>query len=305
MRTLLFLLLFIAPLLSFSQALDSTIVDTSRIEDNFKIRYKSTVISIPYRKVRDEGHSPLTHRGPSFQIAAYNERWRTRNGINTSITKFEMVLGVGIIKTSRHKVNSVTSAPTLYMEVNYHYMRPVRNIFGDRGKWYIGAILTNTFDGRYYTFLPNNSFGYEFSNVINPATQFTYNFDYGKAKRSYQAGFKMNFALLAHVVRPNYIGMEPAETYMDEKIKPFAIFTHGNQIVLPNRFFRINTEIYLDRFKKTGHDKFRIFYGWGLHVTKLQHSNPLYVASHTVGIVSMLYQEKKRKNRVSKKTYSR
>ena len=104
---------------------------------------------------------------------------------------------------------------------------------------------------------------------------------------------------MAHVVRPNFIGMEPAETYMDENIKPLAILTHGNKIVLPNRFFRINTEFYLDRFKKSTNDKFRFYYGWGLHFTRLPSSNPLYVATHTIGFVRMLYSKKEKIKKIN------
>ncbi len=306
MKKLLFVLLGLSPLFLEAQPKDSTQTEkgiTTTVTPAIlhvtdpKVKYKSTVVSMPYRYVRDDGHSPLTHRGPSFQIAKYNERWRTKAGIVRCITKYEMVLGIGSLKTNKNKVNTVTSAPALLMEVNYHYMRPVSSLFKGKGNWYLGGIFTNTFDGRLYGFLPNNSFGYEFSNVLNPATELTYAFALGKNERKYQAGVKLNFALLAHVLRPNYIGMEPPETYNDEKIRVGAIFTNGNRIVLPNRFIRVNTEVYLDRFKKVSNDKFRIFYGWGLHITNLPQSNPLYTAYHSIGIVTMLYSEKARKSK--------
>ncbi|HVD98788.1 MAG TPA: hypothetical protein VNB90_11345 [Cytophagaceae bacterium] len=252
-----------------------------------RIKYKSTVVSAPYREVRDEGHSPLFYKGPTFQVAKYNERWRKK-----SMTKFEMAFGGGIFQTSKRQVSAVTRGYLLNMEINYHYMVPIKKIFKGNGNWYLGGIFTNNFDGRLYPFLPNNSFGYEFSNALNPATHFTYNFCKGKNARNYQAGFKLNFALLAHVIRPNYIGMEPYQAYNDDKIHPMAIFTHNNKIALPNHFMRINTELYLDRSKKNSKDKIRFFYGWGLHVTKLPQSNPLYYISHSIGFVTMLYSEK-------------
>jgi hypothetical protein len=302
MRTLFFLMISLVPLLLSAQEQDSLKTDTERY-DRFspgktitKIKYKSTVLSIPYKKIRDEGQSPLTYGGPTFQIAKYNERWRAN-----SITKFEMVLGIGLLKTNKHHVSIVTKAPVLNMEVNYHYMRPVMKILKGKGDWYLGGILTNTFDGRLYYALGNNSFGYEFSNALNPATHFTYNFKQGHLERNYQVGFKLNFSLLAHVIRPNYIGMEPDQAYGGEKLKPLAVLTHGNKIALPNHFLRINTEIYLDRFNVGNKDKFRIFYGWGLHVTTLPESNPLVYVQHTIGVVTMLYSEKVKKSKRSVK----
>jgi hypothetical protein len=289
MRQLLLIAIGLFPLFSIAQEKDSSSIMT--FPSPTKIRYKATSLSAPYRMIRDEGHTPLFHNGPTFQVAAYNERWRTK-----SITKFEMVIGLGSLKTNKKKRDVVTKAPSLIMEVNYHYMVPVKKLFKDKGDLYLGGIFTNTLDGRLYLFLPNNSFGYEFSNVINPAAHLSYNFNLGKNNRRYQTGFKLNFALLAHVIRPNYIGMEPSETYLGEKIKPLSIFTHGNRVVLPNRFIRINTELYLDRFQKSDNDKFRIFYGWGMHITKLPKSNPLYSIYHSIGVVSMIYSEKKKKN---------
>ncbi len=301
MRKLLFFIICFVPLHNYAQDKDSLILDGEyqRFKPNAKpevIKYKSTVVSIPYREFRDEGHSPLLHNGFTFQIAKYNERWRKK-----SVTKFEMVLGIGLLHSNKHKLDAYTKASCLNLEINYHYMIPVKKIFKGKGDLYLGGVFTNAFDGRLYSFLPNNSFGYEFSNVINPASHLTYNFKLGKAERKYQAGFKFNFALLAHVIRPNYIGMEPPQTYMSEKIKPFAMLTHGNKIALPNHFFRINTEVYFDRFKIGNNDKIRIFYGWGVHVTKLPQSNPLYSAYHSIGFVSMLYSQKSKKIRRSKK----
>jgi hypothetical protein len=302
MRKLFFLIISLVPLLSSAQKQDSLKLVTGELENRFrpklqsKIKYKSTVISMPYREVRDECQSPLTYSGPTLQVAKYNERWRAK-----SITKFEMVLGAGLLKTNKHNVSQVTQAPVLNMEVNYHYMRPVMKILKGKGDWYLGGILTNTFDGRYYYALENNSFGYEFSNALNPSTHFTYNFKQGHLDRKYQVGFKLNFALLAQVIRPNYIGMEPDQTYTGEKIKPLAIFTHNNAIAFPNHFFRINTEIYLDRFNIGNNDKFRIFYGWSLHATTLQQSQPLVYVSHTIGVVAMLYSEKVKTNKRSNK----
>ncbi|HSZ24177.1 MAG TPA: hypothetical protein VK766_00580, partial [Cytophagaceae bacterium] len=297
-----FLLLCLVPALVFAQGQDSlAFSNVPNPVTKTKIRYKSIVISLPYRKIRDDGQSPLLYRGPTLQVAAYNERWRKK-----SITKFEMVLGVGSIQTNKNTVTSVTNAPVLTMEINYHYFRPFMKILKGRGDWYLGGILTNTFDGRYYAFIPNNSFGYEFSNALNPATNFTYNFKNGHLERKYQVGFKLNFALLAQVIRPNYIGMEPSQTYIGDKIRPLDILTHGNTLALPNHFFRINTEIYLDRFNVTNNDKFRIFYGWGIHVTNLPQSNPLYYAYQTIGVVSMLYSEKTKKiNRLNKLKYGK
>ena len=298
MNRIIFFLILLFPGLVDAQTKDSSgnyvaskIIDFSKT----KVKYKSTVVSVPYREVRDEGQSPLLYRGPTLQVAKYNERWRKK-----SMTKFEMVLGGGLIQTNKHRVDAQTKGALLNMEVNYHYMVPFKKILKGRGDWYLGAILTNTFDGRLYSALINNSFGYEFSNAINPATHFTYNFKMGQQNRAYQAGFKLNFSLLAHVIRPNFIGMEPAETYMDENIHPFAIFTHDNRIALPNHFFRINTEVYFDRFKIGNNDKIRIFYGWGLHVTTLSQSNPLYAAYHNIGFVSMLYSEKSKKEKRAK-----
>ncbi len=312
MHKLLFVLLGFIPLFSMAQnQVDSSTNEPAeqtvrrpeaRIANS---RYKSTVVSMPYRYVRDEGHSPLFHRGPSLQIAAYNERWRTKKGYlfsdkYTHYTKFEMVLGLGYLKTNKNNVNAVTGAPILNMEINYHYMRFIKKILNERIDWYLGGIFTNTFDGRLYTFLPNNSFGYEFSNVLNPATHFAYDFNKGRHLRHYQAGFKLNFALLAHVIRPNYIGMEPPQTYMGEDINSLAIFTHGNTIALPNRFIRVNTELYLDRFNFSNNNKFRLFYGWGLHITKLTNSNPLYSIYHSIGVVTMIHAEKKQKRKIIK-----
>jgi hypothetical protein len=292
--TFLFFVVLFTPVILYAQMEDSLklINDTIKISPNYvkfrqpKIRYKTTLSSIPYLMVRDEGHSPLLHKGSTFRFAKYNERWRKK-----SVTKLELAFGIGWLRSSK-KNNVYSTVNSLIMEVNYYYMVPITKLFKGRGDWYAGGILTNTFDGRLYSFLPNNAFGYEFSNVINPATHITYNFKIGKYVRKYQAGFKLNFALLAHVVRPNYIGMEPAETYMQESINPFAVLTHGNKIALPNRFFRINTEIYLDRFFIKNNDKLRIIYGWGVHVTKLPDSNPLYTAYHSIGVASMLYSEK-------------
>lgn len=293
MRPLFLIALVLFPLLSVAQETDTSKSVTATpppLSYKTKIRYKSTVISMPFRVIRDEGHSPLFYKGPTFQVAAYNERWRPK-----AYTKFEMVLGIGFLESPKKGRSTVSTATALNMEINYHYMIPVGKIFKGKGDWYLGGIFTNTFDGRLYPFLPNNSFGYEFSNVLNPATHFTYNFNLGKHERRYQAGFKLNFALLAHVIRPNYIAMEPYETYMGENINSLAIFTNGNKIALPNRFLRINTEIYLDRFKKTSNDKYRFFYGWGFHVTKLKDSNPLYSFQHNLGAVIMLYSEKTQK----------
>ncbi|HWZ21893.1 MAG TPA: hypothetical protein VNW06_04525 [Cytophagaceae bacterium] len=293
MRKLLFFLVCFIPLLSLAQVEDSLkVISNTAAKQLPKIRYKSTVVSLFYREFRDEGFSPLLYRGPSFQVAKYNERWRKK-----SITKFEMVIGGGEIQPNKNYVNTLSKVSSLNMEINYHYMFPVKKLFKNKGNWYLGGILTNTFDGRLYLFLPNNSFGYEFSNAINPATHFSYDFKMGQSQRKFQAGFKLNFALLAQVVRPNYIGMEPYQTYNGENIKPLAVLTHGNKIALPNHFFRINTEVYFDRFKIGNNDKIRIFYGWGVHVTKLPQSNPLYSAYHTIGVVSMLYSEKNKKVR--------
>jgi hypothetical protein len=297
MHRLLFFIVCFVPLLSFAQAEDSLkSISNSTSKQLPKIRYKSTVVGILYREFRDEGFSPLLYRGPSFQVAKYNERWRAK-----SITKFEMVIGGGFIQPNKNVVDSRTKASSLNMEINYHYMVPVKKLFKGKGNWYLGGILTNTFDGRLYLFLPNNSFGYAFSNAINPATHFSYNFKMGQSERKFQAGFKLNFALLAQVVRPNFIGMEPYQTYNGATIKPLAVFTHGNKIALPNHFFRINTEIYFDRFKIGNNDKIRIFYGWGVNVIKLPNSNPLYSAYHTIGVVSMLYSEKNKKNHKAKR----
>lgn len=293
MRRLVFFIVYFLPLLAFAQVENSSITSSIQLP---KVRYKSTVVSLFYREFRDEGFSPLLYRGPSFQVAKYNERWRAK-----SVTKFEMVVGGGIIQTNKHYVDSRTRARNLNMEINYHYMVPVKKLFKNKVNWYLGGILTNTFDGRLYLFLPNNSFGYMFSNAINPATHLSYDFKIGHSERKYQAGFKLNFALLAQVIRPNYIGMEPYQTYNGENIKPLAVLTHGNTIALPNHFFRINTEVYFDRFKIGNNDKIRIFYGWGVQVTKLPQSNPLYSAYHTIGFVSMLYSEKSRKAKKSEK----
>ncbi len=293
MRRLVFFIVYFLPLLAFAQGEKFSITSSTQLP---KVRYKSTVVSLFYREFRDEGFSPLLYRGPSFQVAKYNERWRAK-----SVTKFEMVVGGGIIQTNKHYVDSRTRVRNLNMEINYHYMVPVKKLFKNKVNWYLGGILTNTFDGRLYLFLPNNSFGYMFSNAINPATHLSYDFKIGQSERKYQAGFKLNFALLAQVIRPNYIGMEPYQTYNGENIKPLAVLTHGNTIALPNHFFRINTEVYFDRFKIGNSDKIRIFYGWGVQVTKLPQSNPLYSAYHTIGFVSMLYSEKSRKAKKGKK----
>jgi hypothetical protein len=101
--------------------------------------------------------------------------------------------------------------------------------------------------------------------------------------------------LLAHVIRPNYIGMEPQQVYMEEDITILPLFTENNKIALPNRFIRINTEIYLDRFQKNNNNKYRFFYGWGFHITNLTDSNPLYSFNHTLGVIRMLYSEKPKK----------
>ncbi len=298
MKKTFFLLLFLAPFLAFGQeqGTDSTDTPPPQLSSNSKINYRSIVLSSPYRIIRDEGHSPLFHRGPTIQIAAYSEQWRIRNGQSRYMSKFEMVIGYGNLRTNKRKVHALSKVPALNMEINYHYMRPVAKILNGRGDWYLGGIFTNTFDGRLYMFLPNNSFGYEFSNVLNPATHLACNFTLGKNRRHYQTGFKLNFALLAHVIRPNYIGMEPAQTYMGEDINVLSVFTSNNKIVLPNRFIRVNTEIYLDRFKRNDQDKFRFFYGWGMHITRLPESNPLYSIHHTIGVVSMLYTEKNKKS---------
>lgn len=297
MRIVLFVLLFFYFLTLKAQTNDSItyrLADSRKTSrgnnDSVKIRYKSVSISSPYKVIRDEGQSPLIHKGYTAQIAAYNERWRKKN-----YTKFEMVTGFGILQTNKKEVWLVTKAYALNLEINYHYLFPVRKFLKEKGNWYVGGIFTNNFDGRIYPVLTNNSFGYEFSNVLNPATHFTYNFNAGCNKRKYESGFKLNFALLAHVIRPNYIGMEPNQTYSGAKINPLALFTHGNKIALPNRFLRINTEIYLDRFKKSNNDKLRVFYGWSMHITNLTNSNPLYYVSHTLGIVSMIYSEKQKK----------
>jgi len=276
-------------MLSSAQNVDS--IPKSENSQKVIVKYKCNVYSIVHRTFRDEGHSPLLHRGPSIQLGKYNERYR-----KNAITKLEFILGVGNLKTNKKNVNVITKAPHLFLEINYHYLYKIKSVFNNKGELYLGGIFSNTFDGRYYYFLPNNAFGYEFSNVINPATHLTYNFSTGKYGRNLQAGFKLNFALLAHVIRPNYIGMEPPEAYMEEKINALALLTHGNKIALPNQFFRLNTELYLDRFKLKSNDKIRIFYGWGIHYTNLPNSNPLITAYHTFGVVSMLYSEKTKKS---------
>lgn len=293
MKKILFLCLFVWSLQVLAQGQDSL---TATLSDP-KIKYKAAAVCMNYRAVRDEGHSPLFHRGTTLQLLTYHERWRTKNNIPTCITKLEFVAGLGMLKTNKNNVSVVTSVTALNMEVNYHCMFPLRTILNGKGNCYLGGIFTNTFDGRLYTFLPNNSFGYEFSNVLNPATHINYNFSLGKNKRNYEAGFKLNVALLAHVIRPNYIGMEPQEVYSEEDIRILPLFTKGNQIALPNRFLRINTEIYLDRFYKSNKNKFRFFYGWGFHITKLPQSNALYSFQHTLGVVRMLYSEKPKKVR--------
>jgi hypothetical protein len=291
MYRFLILLCSLVPVLGIAQEQDSLSPHTRTPI----IRYKTTALSLPYRMVRDEGHTPLLHRGTTIQIAAYNERFRKK-----SVTKLEFLLNFGILKTNKNKVSAVTSATALYMEVNYHYMRPVLKLFHGKGDWYVGGIFTNTFDGRLYSFLPNNSFGYEFSNALNPATHLTYNFTFGPRQRAYQAGFKMDMALLAHVIRPNFIGMEPSETYMGDQINALAVFTKGNRLALPHQYFRINTTLYLDRHVLGSPHKYRFFYAWGLHVTKIPQSNPLYTAYHSLGVASMIYTEKFKKVKAPK-----
>ncbi len=276
----------------FSQLGDSIQVNTTSSPlstPKIITKYKSTSISLPYRSVRDEGQSPLTYKRLTYQLSVYNERLREK-----SITKLEFTAGLGFLRTNKNEVSVITSAPMLMLEINYQYLQYIKSIFNNKGALYIGGILSNTLDGRLYTSLQNNSFGYEFSNVLNPATQLYYTFTLGEYRRKYQLGFKGSAALLAHVIRPNFIGMEPVQAYEGESISVGALFIHNNKIAFPNRFFRLNTEIYFDRFQLSNDTKIRLFYSWGFHSTKLIQSNNLYASFHSLGITSMIYSSKSR-----------
>jgi hypothetical protein len=256
-----------------------------------KKRYASAEISFPYLKVRDMGFSPLLYKGITTQLYLYNEKVK-----DNSWSRLEIGLNGGVIAASKKQVIIRYSSQAFKLDVNYHYLVNAGKI-KNKIQCYIGGLLTNTIEGRLYLFLPNNSFGYEFSNAISPEALFINNYTLGKRKRSYETGFRINVAALAHVVRPNYIDMEPYQTYNGETINGLAIFTHGNTIALPNRFFRINSELYLDRSGVKNNNKTRIFYRWGVHIVNLTTTDPLYYAYHSLGVTRMLYSEKKLKKR--------
>ncbi|MCS6824451.1 MAG: hypothetical protein NZ529_09160 [Cytophagaceae bacterium] len=238
-----------------------------------------------YLKTRDDGHSPLLYRGLTPQIIFRNQKIYDKY-----LTRIVYGGYLSNLSSRKNKVKYTNEITASKLELNYLYARKI-NAFNNIAECWLGGLMTNTADMRFYSFLPNNSFAYQFSNAINASALFMRSFYAGIRKRPYKIGFEMDIAILAHVLRPSYIGLAPAEVYAKQDINIVALFVNGNKIALPDKFFRIQTETYIDRFfLKTPNLNYRLSYKWALMVDRV--SNVFYSAYHGISFTRILHKEK-------------
>lgn len=261
----------------------------------YKIKNSWYGFAIPFVKVRDEGFSPLLYRGPCLQSTIGKEKV-----FPYSIRSLNFQTTFGYIRPNWSEVSLATSASALRFELDYTYQMPIK-LPKQNVQLYLGGSAYHLYDFRYYAFLPNNALGYEFINALQGAARLDYRPDFSQRL---QFGFKGYLALLSMATRPNYISLPPYQVYQNESINPLAIFTHGNHLALPHKYFRLQTELSVIWYSKNtdavGTRKaWKLAYAWSLWSDQVSQS--LVGATHSLGVTRVFYKKKTRYPLFSKK----
>lgn len=246
---------------------------------------KGGVVAYSLSKVRDQGHSPLLYRGPELYLRQFRERHRS-----TMNTRIELDLGIGLLTVTKKQTYFRTQIASFRADLNYHFLF---NLSDSTRKisWQIGPMIGNVIDNRYYMFLPNNAYSYQYTNYLGISAAAKKSTSW-KGKRLIELNWRGHMAIFARDTRPNYIGMEPAATYEGDNISIFPLLFKENKMVAINKFFLLRSEFSTD-FARPGKKSIRLFYAWTFSFDVS--SNPMVLAKHHVGFGKVISQSRSKK----------
>jgi hypothetical protein len=246
---------------------------------------KGGVMAYSLSKVRDQGHSPLLYRGPEIYIRQFRERQRSK--LNTRV---EMDLALGLLKVTKNQTYFRTQIASFRAELNYHFLFNLSDT-SSKVSWQLGPMLGNFIDNRWYMFLPNNAYSYQYTNYIGISAAAKRSSTW-KGKRNLEFNWRGHMALFSRNTRPNYIGMAPAATYEGSNISIFPILFQENKFIDFTKCFLFRSEFSTD-FSRPGKKSFRLFYAWTFSFDTS--SNPIVLAKHYVGFGKVLNKDKTKK----------
>ncbi|MDN5212416.1 hypothetical protein QQ020_10180 [Fulvivirgaceae bacterium BMA12] len=236
-----------------------------------KQRYLISSLTSKRLQLRDQHMSPVTYFGgiiaPGFGMLKRKEKF---------FSEFSLNLALGSIQAKNGTELRPMRGDYFRIDMQYSYLRFVKNIANQRFRWYVGGKLKSHANVRLNEQLDTGFITFIFTNGLSLSSALER--DINLFGRKMTLSYQLDLPVVTHVIRPNYLNIynyiDPENDWLEERLR-------DSDWLLPGKFTSINSQISLTYPIKAG-NMVRLSYGWEYYSlnNKLKARN----ASHDIAL---------------------
>ena len=214
-------------------------------------RYFTSSLSVKNIQLRDQHMSPVTYFGsmisPGVGLIKRKEK---------SISEFSLNLAIGSIQSKNGSELRPMQGDYFRADIQYSYLKFVRNIFDQRFRWYLGGKFRSHANVRLNEQLDTGFITFIFTNGLSLATALER--DITIFNRKMTLFYQLDVPFITHVVRPNYLNIynyiDPENDWFKERLRDSDWLSVG-------KFTSISSQLSLGYTIKAG-NMIKFTYGW-------------------------------------------
>ncbi len=236
-----------------------------------KQRYLISSLTSKRLQLRDQHMSPVTYFGgmiaPGFGMLKRKEKF---------FSEFSLNFTLGSIQAKNGTDLRPMRGDYFRIDMQYSYLRFVKNIANQRFRWYVGGKLKSHSNVRLNEQLDTGFITFIFTNGLSLSSALER--DISLFGRKMTLSYQLDLPVVTHVIRPNYLNIynyiDPENDWLEERLR-------DSDWLLPGKFTSINSQISLTYPIRAG-NMVRLSYGWEYYSlnNKLKARN----ASHDIAL---------------------
>ena len=203
--------------------------------------------------LRDKGISPLYYSG-SHLFFASGFKHRTDSLLN----HLEVNFLYGSITPAIYPGLTISQMQSFRAGISFSHMRLAGNLFGNKGKFFLGGII-----GSQFTYYEHNQFANSAKNNFSFSTisiSSSLSYPLSANERKYNLALQIYMPVIAFIIRPTYSYIQP-EGFLDHNTGNLQSLFNSIEVSSLNKFLGLGSELSF-KYRLRNNNGLRMGYRW-------------------------------------------